>query len=453
MNTLIMNPLLRLGGLPSRLNARLAARPAAGNFVWLAMDKGVRFLIAVVIGSWSARYLGKANFGLLNFAMPIVAVFASIAPLGMEALVVRQLIQEPDKAGRWLGTVMGFRTGAATLFALSALGVAWLQRPGDAASLGITAILAAGMALQALEGGELYFQARIEMRRLIFPRLGLSVFINLVKVGFILQGMSVYWFAGLTALEQAASGLLTLWLMRRALGSGQRLQFEFQRGWTLLKECWPLAISALTVILYMKTSQLVMNSRLSNADLGIFGAAIRIPDAFGFLPAILASSLLPGLLRSRAQGDVVYFNQLQRFFRINALVGYFVCLPLSLGSFLVVRLLFGPAYSDSGAVMAIYTWGLFFSFQGVARGQHLLNLRLVRLSLLFSVVGLFVSLGLNFLLIPRWGTMGAAAATAVANLSCSILTSFLVAPTRRIGRMQLMALATPFQGLMKDLRG
>jgi PST family polysaccharide transporter len=453
MNTLIMNPLLRLGGLPSRLNARLAARPAAGNFVWLAMDKGVRFLIAVVIGSWSARYLGKANFGLLNFAMPIVAVFASIAPLGMEALVVRQLIQEPDKAGRWLGTVMGFRTGAATLFALSALGVAWLQRPGDAASLGITAILAAGMALQALEGGELYFQARIEMRRLIFPRLGLSVFINLVKVGFILQGMSVYWFAGLTALEQAASGLLTLWLMRRALGSGQRLQFEFQRGWTLLKECWPLAISALTVILYMKTSQLVMNSRLSNADLGIFGAAIRIPDAFGFLPAILASSLLPGLLRSRAQGDVVYFNQLQRFFRINALVGYFVCLPLSLGSFLVVRLLFGPAYSDSGAVMAIYTWGLFFSFQGVARGQHLLNLRLVRLSLLFSVVGLFVSLGLNFLLIPRWGTMGAAAATAVANLSCSILTSFLVAPTRRIGRMQLMALATPFQGVMKDLRG
>jgi len=371
----------------------------------------------------------------------------------MEALVVRQLIQEPDKAGRWLGTVMGFRTGAATLFALSALGVAWLQRPGDAASLGITAILAAGMALQALEGGELYFQARIEMRRLIFPRLGLSVFINLVKVGFILQGMSVYWFAGLTALEQAASGLLTLWLMRRALGSGQRLQFEFQRGWTLLKECWPLAISALTVILYMKTSQLVMNSRLSNADLGIFGAAIRIPDAFGFLPAILASSLLPGLLRSRAQGDVVYFNQLQRFFRINALVGYFVCLPLSLGSFLIVRLLFGPAYSDSGAVMAIYTWGLFFSFQGVARGQHLLNLRLVRLSLLFSVVGLFVSLGLNFLLIPRWGTMGAAAATAVANLSCSILTSFLVAPTRRIGRMQLMALATPFQGLMKDLRG
>lgn len=453
MNALIMNPLLRLGGLPSRLNARLAARPAAGNFVWLAMDKGVRFLIAVVIGSWSARYLGKANFGLLNFAMPIVAVFASIAPLGMEALVVRQLIQEPDKAGRWLGTVMGFRTGAATLFALSALGVAWLQRPGDAASLGITAILAAGMAIQALEGGELYFQARIEMRRLIFPRLGLSVLINLLKVGFILQGMSVYWFAALTALEQAGSGLLTLWLMRRALGSGQRLQFEFQRGWILLKECWPLAISALTVILYLKTSQLVMNSRLSNADLGIFGAAIRIPDAFGFLPGILASSLLPGLLRSRAQGDGVYFEQLQRFFRINALVAYFVCLPLSLGSLLIVRLLFGPAYRDSGAVMAVYTWALFFSFQGVARGQHLLNLRLVRLSLLFSVVGLFVSLGLNFLLIPRWGVMGAAAATTVANLSCSVLTSFLVAPTRRIGRMQLLALATPFQGLMKNLRG
>ena len=453
MNTLIMNPLLRLGGLPSRMNARLAARPAAGNFMWLALDKGVRLIIAVVIGSWSARYLGKANFGLLNFAMPIVAVFASIAPLGMEALVVRQLIQEPDKAGRWLGTVMGFRTTAASLFALAALGVAWLQRPGDPASLWITAILAAGMAVQALEAGELYFQARIEMRRLIFPRLGLSVVLNVIKVGFILQGMSVYWFAVLTAIEQGGSGLLTLWLMRRALGTGQRLQFEFQRGWTLLKECWPLAISALTVIVYMKTAQLVMNSRLSNSELGIFGAAIRIPDTVGFLPAILASSILPGLLKSRSQGDGIYFEQLQRFFRINALVAYLVCLPLSPGSFLIIPLLYGPGFHESGPVMAVYTWALFFSFQGVARGQHLLNLRLVRLSLLFSVVGLFVSLALNFLLIPRWGTMGAAVATAVSNLSCSILTSFLVAPTRRIGRMQLLALVTPFRGVMREIRG
>ena len=453
MHASIMNPLFRLGGLPSRLNARMASRPAAGNFLWLATDKGVRLIIAVVIGSWSAKYLGRENFGLLNFALPIVAVFASIAPLGMEALVVRQIIQEPGAAGRWLGTVMGFRGAAASLFAVAAVAVAWLQRPGDPASLWITVILAAGMAVQAMEAGELYFQARIEMRRLIFPRLGLSIFINLVKVGFILRGMSVYWFAGLTAAEQGGSGLLTLWLMRRALGREQRLQFEFQRGWTLLKECWPLAVSALTVILYLKTAQLVMNSRLSIPELGIFGAAIRIPDTVGFLPTILASSLLPGLLRSRALGDGVYFEQLQRFFRLNALVAYMVCLPLSLGSYLIIRLLFGHDYRDAAPVMAVYTWALFFAFQGVARGQHLLNLRLVRLSLLFSVVGLGVSLALNFLLIPRYGIMGAAVATVVSNFSCSVLTSFLVAPTRRIGRMQLLALVTPFQGVLKQFRG
>jgi len=435
------------------MGARLAARPAAGNFLWLAMDRGIRLVIALVIGSWSARYLGKANFGLLNFAMPIVAVFASIAPLGMEALVVRQLIHEPQLAGRWLGTVIGFRSAAATLFGFAALGVAWMQRPGDASSLWITAILAAGMAVQALEAGELYFQARIEMRRLIVPRLGLSVFMNLLKVVFILRGMSVYWFAALTALEQGASGLLTLWLMRRALGTSQRLQFEFQRGWTLLKECWPLAVSALTVIAYVKSSQLILNTRLSNAELGVYAAAIRIPDTVAFVPGLLASSLLPGLLRSRAQGDDVYFTQLQRFFRINASVAYLICLPISLGSFFIIPLLFGPSYREAAPIMAVYTWAWFFAFMGGARGQHLLNLRLVRLSLLFSLVGLAVSLALNFLLIPKFGSLGAAYATVVSNLASSVLTSFLVAPTRRIGRMQWVALITPFHGLLKQFRG
>ncbi len=435
--------------LTARIRALLLGKPALGNFLWLASDRGIRMVLQMVVGAWSARYLGTDNFGLLNFAMPIIAIFSVICPLGMEGLAVRQIILEPSAAGCWLGTVIGFRAIAATLFAILAAISSVVIRPGDGASLMITIIFAAGMAFQSLESGELYFQARTEMRRLIVPRLSICFLINLVKVGFILSGMSVFWFAFLTAAEQAFSGFVTVYVLRRALGTDHKLRFDFSRGLRLLRECWPLIISALTVIIYMKSAQLVLNSRMSNRQLGIYAAAIRIPESLGFLPAILASSLLPGLLRSYALGSAAYESALLRYIRVNALVAYACCLPISLFAYALIRVLFGSDYHDASPIMMVYIWYLLFAFLGVARAQHLLNLRLTRISLLFSVVGLICNLGLNLWLINLHGALGSAYATVLSQAISAVFVTILLPITRPVGRLQLLAMLTPWRAFSR----
>ncbi len=436
--------LTRAANLCSR-GKKLAASPAGANFLWLAMDRGFRLFVALFIGSWSAQYLGPDNFGLLNFSMAIIAVFTAVAPLGMEGLAVRHIIQEPLEAGKWLGTVVVFRGFAATLFAFLAVAVSIIMRPHDSDKAIITGILGVGMAVQSLESGELLFQARTQMRRLIIPRLCLSAALNAAKIVFILNGMPVFWFAAVTAIEQGGSGILTFLFMKSALGKNLRLRFHWISGVNLLKRCWPLAISALTVVVYMKASQLIMNFTLSDRDLGIFAAGIRIPETMSFLPTILASSLLPNILRSKALGEQAYRMELLRYFRISSLVGYLVCLPLSIAAFPIINLLYKHEFQAASSIMMVYSWSFLFVCLGVARAQYLLNEGMTRLSLLFSAVGLVTNLALNSVLIPRFGAIGSAYATVVSYAFAALGSTFFVKSLRDVGKMQVMTLLAPWR--------
>jgi PST family polysaccharide transporter len=424
---------------------RLRNSKAAHNFGWLVADRGVRLMVGVVVGSWVARYLGKQDFGLLSYSLALVAIFGALIPLGMDALVVREIIQHPRTGGRWIGTVVGFRAAAAATATLLGISMILVLRPGEQRAWIMVGLLSVGMLFQALESGELWFQAHTKMRQLVVPRLVLFLLMNCLKVAAVLNGAGVIWFSGLTAVEQTLSGGITWMIVRNSLGRENRLLFEAKLGWRVLRHSWPLALSALTAILYMKLSQLVLGGLMGDATLGIYAAAIRIPEAATFLPMVLASSLLPSLLRSRAESPQAYRAARLRFFRINALMALAICLPVSLAAPWIIRVLFGPSYSEAGPILAVYVWSLLFIFLGVARGQHLLNELYTQLPLWFGGLGLLVNLVACLLLIPRYGAMGAAVGTVLSQFVAAFLSSFIHPKTRSLGREQWLAMMTPWR--------
>jgi len=402
-------------------------------------------MVSVVVGSWVARYLGKQDFGLLSYSLAVVAIFAALTPLGMEALVVREIIRQPRQGGRWIGSVIGFRMAAAVVAALLAFVLIFGLRPSEPRAWMLVGVLSIGTIFQSFESGELWFQAHTQMRRLVVPRILLFLVMNAFKITAVLEGAGVIWFSVLTALEQMVSGGITWIVVRKSLGEGNLPSFEASRGWTILRQSWPLAISALSVILYMKLSQIVLGSLMGDISLGIYAAAIRLPEAATFLPGILASSLLPSLVRSRAENPKAYRLALLRFFRINALLAFCICIPISLAAPWIIRLLFGPTYSEAGPVLAVYVWSLLFIFIGQARGQHLLNELLTHLPMWFSGFGLLVNLIACLFLIPPFGAMGAAVATVTSQCISAFLSSFFHVKTRAVGREQWLAIITPWK--------
>ena len=74
------------------------------NAKWIIICKIAQSILQLIIGMIAARYLGPSNYGLISYAASITAFAMPIMRLGLDAILVYQLVEEPEKEGEIMGT-------------------------------------------------------------------------------------------------------------------------------------------------------------------------------------------------------------------------------------------------------------------------------------------------------------------------------------------------------------
>ncbi|MCK5665476.1 MAG: oligosaccharide flippase family protein, partial [Thiotrichaceae bacterium] len=94
------------------------------NTSWLMGEKILRMGVGLFVGIWVARYLGPEQFGLLSYAQSFVFLFTAIATLGLDGIVVRELVKHSEKRDSLLGTAFGLKLiGAIMILPMLAIAV------------------------------------------------------------------------------------------------------------------------------------------------------------------------------------------------------------------------------------------------------------------------------------------------------------------------------------------
>jgi PST family polysaccharide transporter len=184
----------------------------------------------------------------------------------------------------------------------------------------------------------------------------------------------------------------------------------------------------------------ILRAVLGTAETGVYSAAARIMEILHSLPLMLTASLSPGLVAARARGAGDYEQRVRRLFQLAAGSAWGAALGCALLAPWVVPWVFGPAFARTADMVAILAGSLPFIALGVARQEYLINEGRQRFQLATTLVGAVLNVLLNLWAIPRWGGLGAAAATVVSHLAADLLTSLAWPPTRGIGVWQLQAL-------------
>ena len=91
-------------GLISRYsNFKSGVQKIFGNLLWLFIDKIIKAL-GIFVMIWIARYLGPDQFGKLSFVMAFIGIFGCITGLGMQSVVVRDIVSDKSSKEEILGT-------------------------------------------------------------------------------------------------------------------------------------------------------------------------------------------------------------------------------------------------------------------------------------------------------------------------------------------------------------
>jgi O-antigen/teichoic acid export membrane protein len=430
----------------ARLRAALGQsefRRAAGNTGWLLADRLLRLAGGVLVGLWVARYLGPASFGSLNFALALSIIVTSLATLGLDGILVRELVRGPERESQLLGSALLLRLGGGLGANLLIVALAALLRPGDAIALALTAIVGVGGVLQAFLVIDIWFQARVQARSAVIARAFGFLGAVLLRVVLILSGAPLLAFAWAYVAEWLLGALLLLAAYRRH--NGRPLAWRPSRALlrSLLADSWPLIFGGLLVNLYLRIDQVMIGQMLGDAELGVYSAAVRLAEVLPLLPGAIVASALPGIVAAREADPAAYAAQLQRLYALVAAIGYAAALGTTLAAVPLVTVLLGPGYTNAIPQLIVLAWAGVFVGLGVARSSFLTAENLARLHLAAAAVGCVANVLLNLLLIPRIGGLGAAVASLFAYWIAVHAVCFLFPALRPAGIALTRALLWP----------
>ena len=434
--------------LPGTLKRLLHGRPLLqrllGNSAWQIGDKVVRLGAGVLVNVYIARYLGPGDFGLLNFAVALTALFSAVAAFGLPSVVVRDLVTRPQDRRTIVATAWLLRlAGGVAAIALSALGSHAL-RAGELRSQLIVTVVALCNLPLAWDVIDYAYQSQIDARPVVIARNIGFVLAALLRVALVLAGSSLTGFAWAIVAEGLFSAALLARQSRIDRVAIVPSAATWQEARRLVMTSWPLVIAGMSVSIYMRVDQVMLGNLIGNAGVGLFAAAVRVSEALYFLPVAVAASVAPALTALHGKSREQYQQRFLQLTRLLVWLAFAVALLFSVFSKPLILALYGRQYLASAGVLAIHAWAGVLVSLGVCGTLWLTNAGFFKCSMYQTLVGAFVNVVLNLLLIPSHGIIGAAIATCAGQFAAVILAMAVIPSTRPLFRLQLAALVPRF---------
>ena len=408
------------------------------NIFWLLIDKVLRFGASLLTMILIARHFGPAEFGALSFAMSIVAIFGSLASMGLQSIVVRDIIQNQKEESLILGSA-GFVQFIAGLlsYCFLVLTIVLFLRDGPTIQL-LTLILGATLFVKFTEIGTYFFESKIESKYTVWITNSCNLLFVSIKVYLIHSGASLYSIAFVTLSEVVASGLLVFLAMQIKLG--QKLSINLKRCDSLMRDGFPLLLASTMILIYMRLDQIMLIKLSDLRQGGIYSAAVRIGEIWYLIPAILVQSLYPVLVKCYRENKEEYLAKVMGILRILFLTSVISAVLMSIFSQLMINTLYGNQYVESGLILSIHLWSSIFVFMGVIGSSCYVIQGLQYVLLTNTILGVVLLVFSNYFLIPRFGAVGASISLLMTQMFVSWLFDYIHPQTRPLFFLKLKSM-------------
>lgn len=409
------------------------------NTAWLMAERVVRLGFALLISILLARHIGPERFGILQYALSLVGLFSLISTLGLDAIVVRELVKRPDDTASLLGTAFILKVFG-TLLTFGALAIAISLINVQHNELVLVLFIALGIVPQLFKVIDYYFQAKVLVKYNSYSYITASIGgFFLILVGIIINA-SLSYFAAQLLCESlfAAIGLSIFYQYYE--GSIRSWRFNRELAISLIKESWPLLFSMALVSVYVNTDKLMIRYFLGDEATGIYAVAAKLSEGWYFIPSVIVSSLFPAIIKARQSDVAHYHKRIQNLYDLMVLIAVFIAIPMTFISTWLVTWLYGIAYQNAGPILMIHIWSGIFVFLGVASGRWMIIEGYTKKLFFRTLLAVFVNICMNFLLIPAYNIKGAALATLIAQIMIVIIFDLFSADTRVSFSMKCRAL-------------
>jgi O-antigen/teichoic acid export membrane protein len=382
------------------------------NTGWLFASRVFVLLVSFVINIYIARYLGPNNYGLLNYTFSFVGLFGFLASLGIENVLSREIIKNPEKKEEIIGTAFFLKLGGSLLAIIFTLLIVKLTTT-DYLVLTLVSIYCGVYIFNSFGVIDTYFQSQVLSKYPTIIAIGAGIISAILKIIVLIEGAGILWLISIYTFESIVSGLGLIYIFYR---TGHRLMYwrfnqAMARG--ILHDSLPLMLSGVAVTIYMDIDQVLIKNMLGNREAGIYAVAVKLSEFWSFIPGIIAGSLFPALVNAKRVSQELFENRMKKLYFFMFWFASSIAFITTTFAPLIVGILYGNQYLGAILPLQIYVWGQVAISIGFVLSQYLVTENYTRVSAISTVIGAVLNIALNLILIPRYGITGAAIATLI----------------------------------------
>lgn len=422
----------------------------------LGFVSGAAVTLSGFVGSAiAARLLGPDDLGVVAYIIWCVTITVAVATVGSDVVQQRfipslRAMGRNDEVAGLVGAIV--RLSVAVAIVAAVVLFIYLDGPGRGALTGLShtsQIVVIAVALTwfiCWRLSDLYlYNLRGEQQ---FDKLArISSVSALMRVTTTVLGAWLFGVPGALAGNIAATVLparRVLPLLRNKPRVGQELRQEVFR-FTLVS--WMIALTG--NLLFGRTQIVFLEHYATLAAVGLFAAALTVAEMASQLPQLFLSALLPRFSEQSGQGAHDHMMRLYRTMTaLMALVMFPLCLGLSAITPVLVPLIFGDEFTEAASVASILLIVVGICSVGGTNNNLMLSLSKTKILVVSNAVGLAGLILLSFLVIPRYGLMGAAWSRGIVQILviaieivCTAIQTGFHPPYRALGAITLAAVA------------
>jgi O-antigen/teichoic acid export membrane protein len=397
----------------------------------LLIEKMFRLTILALVTIWIAKYLGPEDFGIYSYILSIVSIFLAFTTLGFDSILIKFFVLYKNKKQTILFTSFYLRLLFSS-FLITVLLVLFFLVEQENSIFYYIVIASFATIFQSFWVLDFFFQSQILGRYVALANITTVLVSSAIKIIFIFLHKPLIYFIYMYIFD---FGLLSFLLAYFYFIVYKKIDFKLLNkriGVILLNRSWPLILSSISVILYMKMDQIMIQNMLGSYELGIYSAAIKIIEIWYFIPIIVSSSIFPMILNFKKISFEQYCIKLGKIFSLLFYISLIIILITIVLSPYIIDILFGVQFEQSAQVLIFYSWTCIFVFIGTAGNLWYITENLQLLSLFRSIIGLMINIILNLVLIPKYNLYGAAISTLISQIMVTYVLDFFSKKTRQL---------------------
>lgn len=408
------------------------------NASWIIGIQIVKSLLGLVISMLTARFLGPSDFGLINYAASIVAFVTPIMYLGLNGVLVQEIVNTPEKEGEILGTSVTMTFLSSLLCVIGVISFAAAVNRGERETVIVCALYSMLLIFQSLELLNYWFQAKLLSKYASGVALFAYAVISGYKIYLLAAHKSIYWFALSNALDYMII-VMGLFIVYKRLAGG-RLKFNLSTAKRLWGKSRYYIVSNMMIAIFAQTDRIMLKLMINDAATGYYSAAVACAGMTGFIFTAIIDSFRPLIFDDKKTDEIRYEKDMCRLYGIIIYLSLLQSLVITLFSGLIIKILYGAAYSASINALKLIVWYTTFSYLGSVRNIWILAENKQKYLWIINLSGALANVALNYILIPIMGIMGAALASLVTQIFTNVIIGFIIRPIRYSNTLMLRAL-------------